>query len=94
LACSLLNWRVLALKENSLLPCEICQFSLKENYGETGEGFIEGHHIFPISQLTEETETKLEDLILLCSNCHRMIHRKRPWVTRRDEIKELFSKNA
>jgi hypothetical protein len=84
----------LALKENSLLPCEICQFSFKEKYGETGEGFIEAHHIFPVSQLTEETETKLEDLILLCSNCHRMIHRKRPWVTSRADIKELLSKNA
>ncbi|MDJ1631928.1 hypothetical protein QNN00_22945 [Bacillus velezensis] len=27
----------------------------------------------------------MSDLILVCSNCHRMLHRKRPWPT----IKEL-----
>ncbi len=25
--------------------------------------------------------SKLEDLVLVCSNCHRMIHRKRPWLS-------------
>lgn len=66
------------------LCCEICNFSFIEKYGQLGEGFIEAHHIFPISELTEETRTKIEDLIFVCSNCHRMLHRKRPWLTRKD----------
>lgn len=27
-----------------------------------------------------DQKTKLEDLVLVCSNCQRMIHRKRPWL--------------
>ncbi|MEU6849010.1 HNH endonuclease [Actinacidiphila alni] len=28
-----------------------------------------------------EGTTKLSDLALICSNCHRMIHRSAPWPT-------------
>ena len=41
-----------------------------------GEGFIECHHVTPISQLRPDTVVTWKDLILVCSNCHRMIHRK------------------
>ena len=51
--------------------CEVCNFSFIETYGET---YIECHHIVPIHQ--GERITKLEDLALVCSNCHRMLHRK------------------
>jgi hypothetical protein len=71
----------LHLKNDSKLCCQVCGFSFVDNYGLIGQGFIEAHHIFPISQLTEQTETKIEDLALVCSNCHRMLHRKRPWLT-------------
>ena len=90
------NKKVVALKKklafdlNPLLPCEICTVSFKEKYGSVGEGFIEAHHIFPISDLTEKTETKVDDLILVCPNCHKMIHRKRPWLTV-EQIKRLLA---
>jgi len=71
----------LHLKNDAMLSCQICNFSFATHYGDLGKGFIEAHHIFPISQLTEETKTKIEDLALVCSNCHRMLHRKRPWLT-------------
>jgi len=51
--------------------CEICNFSFIEFYGEE---YIECHHIVPINK--GERITKLEDLALVCSNCHRMLHRK------------------
>lgn len=60
------------------LRCEVCDFEFKERYGAIGEGFCEVHHKVPLSSLNEETETKLEDLAILCSNCHRMIHRTKP----------------
>ena len=28
-----------------------------------------------------DEKTKLEDLVLLCSNCHRMVHRSKPWLS-------------
>jgi hypothetical protein len=56
------------------LYCEICGFSFGAVYGEIGQNFIEAHHKKPISQLTEGEETSSEDIILVCSNCHRMLH--------------------
>jgi 5-methylcytosine-specific restriction endonuclease McrA len=66
---------------NPLLRCQVCNFSFKEQYGDLGEGYIEAHHIAPLSELKEEVEAKVEDLMMVCSNCHKMLHIKRPWQT-------------
>ncbi|MCO5235222.1 MAG: HNH endonuclease [Chitinophagaceae bacterium] len=80
------------LKNDEKLSCQVCGFSFVNTYGEIGHGFIEAHHIFPISELTEETATKIEDLALVCSNCHRMLHRRRPWLTI-DNLKAIRQPN-
>ena len=79
------------LQINKKLSCQVCNFSFVEQYGQLGEGFIEAHHTYPISLLKEETKTKLEDLVFVCSNCHRMLHLKRPWLEL-DELKKLLLK--
>ena len=57
------------------LVCEVCRFNFKAFYGILGEGFCEVHHRIPLSDVDSSRETRLEDLAILCSNCHRMIHR-------------------
>jgi hypothetical protein len=57
------------------LHCEVCEFSFIKRYGEIGEGCIEAHHIVPLAKLSEATEVTINDLALVCSNCHRMLHR-------------------
>ena len=70
------------IKEHKSLTCEVCQFDFAEVYGERGHGFIECHHTKPLSELSQQGETtKLSDLSLVCSNCHRMIHKNRPWLS-------------
>lgn len=64
----------LAIKANPMLNCEVCGFSFYEKYGELGQGFIEAHHKKPLSE-TKETKTTRDDIALVCSNCHRMIHK-------------------
>lgn len=64
-----------ALKEHGELKCEACGFDFKLKYGKLGEGYIECHHLIPLARFETTKETKLEDLALLCSNCHKMIHR-------------------
>jgi 5-methylcytosine-specific restriction protein A len=66
------------INETGKLECEVCSFDFEKAYGNIGRSFCETHHIKPLSANVEETETKLEDLAVLCSNCHRMIHRTRP----------------
>ncbi len=59
------------------LACEVCGFDFKATYGGLGAGYIEVHHTKPVHTLLAGTKTKLDDLALLCANCHRMAHRKR-----------------
>lgn len=61
--------------------CQICGFDFSEKYGILGKNYIEAHHTIPVSELTENSETKIEDLAFVCSNCHRMLHRRRPWLS-------------
>jgi 5-methylcytosine-specific restriction protein A len=68
------------LKKGGRLACEACGFDFGAVYGERGEGYIECHHVVPLHEAGEGT-TRLADLALICSNCHRMIHRSAPWPT-------------
>jgi predicted HNH restriction endonuclease len=85
--------KIKALAEFGRLRCEVCLFDFEEHYGTRGRGFIEAHHSKPIETLVEGSKTKLEDLVLLCSNCHRMVHSERPWLTV-DELRHLASGGA
>ncbi|MCU5358372.1 HNH endonuclease [Bacillus cereus] len=62
------------------LYCEACGMDFERIYGDRGRDFIEAHHRKPISEMKNDETTKIEDLAMLCSNCHSMIHRK-PLVT-------------
>ena len=64
------------LKKFGKLNCEVCDFDFHNFYGELGKGFIEAHHRIPLSDIDGESKTELKDLALVCSNCHRMLHRK------------------
>lgn len=81
------------VKKHGKLFCQVCGFDFLDKYGEVGRGFIEGHHTIPISELKEVAKTKVSDIALVCANCHRMLHRKRPWLKMND-LKRLVSNNA
>lgn len=68
------------LDRGAPLACEACDFDFGQIYGDRGLGYIECHHVQPLHE-TGERSTRITDLALLCSNCHRMIHRKPPWPT-------------
>ena len=63
------------------LCCEACGFDFQSTYGDRGLDYIECHHTKPISELKPGESTRLKDLSLVCSNCHRMIHRQQPMLT-------------
>ena len=66
--------KALGLHRDPLLRCQVCGFSFAERYGELGRGFIEAHHTLPVAQLKKGSRTRVDDIALVCSNCHRMIH--------------------
>jgi len=63
------------------LSCEVCGFDFQSFFGEMGEGFCEVHHLQPLSKMDGEVNTTLEDLAIVCSNCHRILHRNNPMLT-------------
>src|SRR5690606_6309022 len=69
-------------KLHGRLYCEVCGFDFKQTYGELGDQFIEAHHRQPLSELPDEGgEAQIHDLAMVCANCHRMLHRRKPWMT-------------
>jgi len=68
------------LKLKGRLECEVCTFDFAHTYGERGDGFAEVHHAVPL-HVTGPVKTRTSDLVVLCSNCHRMIHRGKQWLT-------------
>jgi 5-methylcytosine-specific restriction protein A len=66
------------LQATGKLACEACHFDFATTYRDIGLGFCEVHHLRPIGARAEAENTTLNDLAILCSNCHSMIHRTNP----------------
>ena len=81
------------LRETGRLACEACDFDFNDTYGEHGRGFIEVHHLLPLHVLKPGTRTRMQDLAVLCANCHRMVHAKTKWLTL-TQMKELLAERA
>ncbi|MHB1158271.1 MAG: HNH endonuclease [Phycisphaerales bacterium] len=64
------------LEQNGSLVCEVpgCGFDFKRTYGELGRNYAHVHHKNPLA-LRGNVETTLDDLAIVCANCHAMIHR-------------------
>ena len=51
-----------------------CRFDFEAIYGEIGRGFIHVHHLEDLKGRGGPTLTALDGLMLVCPNCHAMIH--------------------
>ena len=81
-------------KQHYGYECQACGFNFAERYGELGKSYIECHHLTPLSEQSEEEhKTTLEDVTVLCSNCHRMIHRGGRTLTM-DVLKSFIHKEC
>lgn len=63
------------------LDCEICGFSFVRVYGNAAGDYCEVHHLLPLSDAEDVAQTRLEDLAIVCANCHRVIHLQNPPYT-------------
>jgi 5-methylcytosine-specific restriction protein A len=64
-------------KKHHGYTCQACDFNFRKFYGSIGENFIEAHHLRSLWTMKGRTvELDLRtDFVVLCPNCHRMIHR-------------------
>jgi predicted HNH restriction endonuclease len=82
--------------QDGQIVCAACGFDFASIYGEHGAGFIEIHHTKPIFSYDEEDNQKtlkdaLENVVPLCSNCHRMIHRKHNRMLTVEELRNIIA---
>ena len=80
------------------IKCQACCFDFEEFYGEYGKNFIEIHHQKPVFQfdgddLEKTIEEALKNVIPVCSNCHRMIHRKRDKPLSLEQLKDYVQQD-
>ncbi len=55
--------------------CEVCAFDFVKEYGEFAKHCVEIHHLDPLSAAGQDGRTtNLEDVIVVCPNCHRALH--------------------
>ncbi|WP_343449840.1 HNH endonuclease [Micromonospora oryzae] len=81
-----------AKRRGITIACEVCGFDFQRVYGDRGRDYIECHHRTPL-HVSGETHTRLGDLALICSNCHRMAHRGSPWLTV-EQLKALVAASS
>jgi 5-methylcytosine-specific restriction endonuclease McrA len=72
------------------MACEVCGFSFLSTYGVP---YIEAHHGVQLASFHGEQQTRVDDLYLLCANCHRMIHTRTPPL-KIEELRELITARA
>lgn len=59
--------------------CKACDLDMGERYGPDAAGFIEVHHVTPVSEVGPAYIINPNtDLAPLCPNCHAVAHRRSP----------------
>ncbi|WP_294674213.1 HNH endonuclease [uncultured Fluviicola sp.] len=84
-----------AIKQHGT-TCKACNFNFGEIYGDWGNGYIEVHHLTPLgdNETGERMTNSLNDLIVLCANCHRMVHRRKGITLSLEELKQKINRAA
>lgn len=81
-------------KSASNYNCEVCGFNFAKKYGTIGREFIIAHHTKPLAEAERVIHTRLSDIVLLCSNCHNMAHKRRPRPYAVKELRRVLKKVA
>jgi hypothetical protein len=59
--------------------CQVCGLDFQETYGPIGAGYVEIHHLTPVHLMeAPRVVNPVEELVPLCANCHRMVHKVDP----------------
>ena len=70
--------------------CEACGLITRIAFPGLMTEILEAHHRMPLSSYLGEVTTTLSDIALLCPNCHRALHRTKPFLSIED-FRQVFS---
>lgn len=74
-------------RKHGRLFCQACKFDFAKIYGED---FIEAHHMLPLAENDRNSAVTISDLAMVCANCHRVLHRRRPWITKIEDLPKIL----
>lgn len=72
--------------------CQVCGFSFEEFYGELGRGYIEVHHLNPLSDCDDPRRITAEEVAVVCANCHRILHRNGKKPVSIEELRNIIER--
>ena len=75
--------------------CQVCDLKFEERYGAFARGYMQVHHIVPLSQIADHdnhTVNPKTDLIAVCPNCHAMLHHRRKSPRTVEDLKQEMAK--
>lgn len=70
--------------------CQVCGFNFGKFYGSLAKGYIEVHHLYPLSAYKAERVTTIKDVAVVCANCHRALHRNGRIPIPIEELKKII----
>lgn len=78
-------------KNKGKIDCIVCDFDFSDKYDGHGEGYIEIHHLEPVSlgQTNQSLSEALKKVVPLCSNCHRMVHKNKDKLLTPEELRKI-----
>ena len=72
--------------------CTLCELDFGRKYRlATGEHCLEAHHKLPLSLRILPAQTNLEDFLVICPSCHRVVHKSRAFDS--DSLSRLLRKS-
>lgn len=84
--------------QNGIIKCDCCGFEFSQFYGKKYGEFscIEIHHIRPIfayldQDFTTTISNALSNLLPVCPNCHRVIHKKHIYADELDAFRQSIN---
>jgi predicted HNH restriction endonuclease len=83
----------LRCKRRDSFRCQVCTLRFEDWYGEIGRTFAEAHHKVPLSELKHPRALKVGDLITVCANCHRMLHKMDGEAGDADRLRAILKMN-
>lgn len=86
--------------KDNRISCHCCSFNFDDFYSaDVAKGYIEIHHIKPVFKYESEDmdisiSKALENLIPVCANCHRVIHKNKKEPIHTDRLTEIIKNNG
>lgn len=78
-------------RRTGVIRCEICRLAEDGKYPqEFASKIFEVHHLMSLSQAEGPRKTTLDDLAVVCANCHRAIHATSKVEENFESLKKLF----